>query len=102
MRAAFVLADLTAKLGLTPDQQKAIGALIANNDSQLKTLREDDSIAKEDKRANMMTIISTTRGQIRAALTPDQQKTFDALPTRGEHGGKPPATPPATTPVPTT
>jgi hypothetical protein len=99
MRAAFVLADLTAKLGLTPDQQKTVGTLIANNDGQLKALREDDSVSKEDKRANMMTIISTTRGQIRAALTPDQQKIFDALPTRGEHSG---GRPPATTPAPTT
>jgi hypothetical protein len=95
MRAPFVLGDLTAKLGLTPEQQKTVGAMIASNDSQLKALREDDSIAKEDKRANMMSIISATRGQIRAALTPDQQKIFDTLPTRGEHGGKPPATPPA-------
>jgi hypothetical protein len=98
MHAAFVLGELTEKLGLTPDQQKAVGALIASNDSQLKALREDDSIAKEDKRASMMNIISTTRGQIRAALTPDQQKIFDTLPTRGEHGGKPPA-PPAAAPT---
>ncbi len=103
MRAAFILGDLTGKLGLTPEQQKTIGALIVSNDSQLKALREDDSIAKEDKRANMMTIISATRGQIRAALAPDQQKIFDTLPTRGEHGGKPPATAPAPTPpAPTT
>jgi hypothetical protein len=46
----------------------------------------------------MKSIIDATRGQIRAALTPDQQKIFDTLPTRGEHGGPPPAT----TPVPTT
>jgi hypothetical protein len=106
MHAAFVLGELTEKLNLAPEQQKTIGGLIANNDSQLKALREDDSIAKEDKRANMMTIIAATRGQIRAALTADQQKIFDTLPTRGERAGKPSAPPPVpapatTTPVPT-
>jgi hypothetical protein len=98
MRPAFVLGELTEKLSLTPDQQKTIGALIVSNDGQLKELRQDDTIAREDKRAKMKGIIEATRGQIRAALTADQQKIFDTLPTRGERGGPPPAT----TPVPTT
>jgi hypothetical protein len=102
-RGVFVLGELTAKLSLTPEQQKTVGSIIANADGQLKTLREDESVAKEDKRAQMKTIIETTRGQIRASLTPDQQKIFDAIPTRGERGGgPPPSTPPAPTPVPTT
>jgi periplasmic protein CpxP/Spy len=88
MRPAFVLGELTEKLGLTPDQQKTVGAIIADSDGQLKALRGDDSLSREDKRAKMRSIISTTRGQIRAALTPDQQKIFDTLPTRGERGGQ--------------
>jgi hypothetical protein len=100
MRAAFVLGELTEKLSLTPDQQKMVGAIIVDNDKQLKALREDDSIPNEDKRAKAQAILSATRGQIRAALTPAQQAIFDTLPTRGErgqHGGKP-ASP---TPTPT-
>jgi hypothetical protein len=101
MRAAFVLGELTAKLSLTPDEQKAVGALIADNESQMKALREDDSLSKEDKRAKMRGITETTRGAIRAALTPDQQKIFDTLPTRGERGGPPAAAPQGTPPAPT-
>jgi hypothetical protein len=97
MRPAFILGELTAKLGLSPEQQKTVGALIASSDSQVKAIREDDSIAREDKRAQMRTIIETTRGQIRAALTQDQQKIFDTLPTRGNRGGNPPAPTPAPT-----
>ena len=88
MHPAFVLGELTAKLSLTADEQKSVGAVIADTDGQLKALREDDSIAKEDKRAKMKTITETARGQIRALLTPAQQAIFDTLPTRGERGGQ--------------
>jgi hypothetical protein len=93
MHPAFVLGELTAKLSLTADQQKTVGAIIADCDGQLKALREDDSIAREDKRAKMKTIVETARGQIRAALTPAQQAIFDAMPTHAEHGGAQPASP---------
>jgi hypothetical protein len=101
MHPAFVLGELTAKLNLSAEQQKTVGALIVSNDTQLRDLRADDSVAREDKRAKMAAIIEATRAQIRAALTPDQQKIFDTLPTRGEHGGKGGAAP-TPTPVPTT
>jgi hypothetical protein len=98
MHPAFVLGELTEKLGLTPDEQKTVGAIIADCDGQLKALRQDDTIAREDKRAKMKSIVEATRGQIRAVLTPAQQATFDAMP-RGERGGGQHAAP---TPTPTT
>jgi hypothetical protein len=98
MRPAFVLGELTEKLNLTPDEQKTVGSIISDCDGQLKTLREDDTVAREDKRAKMKSIVEATRGQIRAVLTPAQQATFDAMP-RGEHGGGQHAAP---TPPPTT
>jgi hypothetical protein len=79
------LAELTAKLNLTADQQKTIGPILANARSQAKDLHDDDSISQDDKRAKMKEIMTTSRTQIRAALTADQQKIFDTL---GEHGGK--------------
>jgi Spy/CpxP family protein refolding chaperone len=81
-----VLAELTAKLSLTPDQQKTVGKIIADGRAQLKDLRGDDSISQADKRAKMREINASTRGQIRAALTPDQQKIFDALPANEGRG----------------
>jgi hypothetical protein len=101
MHPAFVLGELTAKLSLTADEQKSVGAVIADTDGQLKALREDDSIAKEDKRAKMKTIVETARGQIRALLTPAQQAIFDTLPTRGERGGQNGGQNVAPTPTPT-
>jgi hypothetical protein len=81
-RRGFVLARLTEKLGLTVDQQKTIGGFIADGRSQAREVRDDDSLSDEDRRAKLRAILEATRGQIRAALTPDQQKQFDALPRR--------------------
>ena len=82
MHRPLSLAELTAKLSLTADQQKTIGPILANARSQAKDLHDDDSISKEDKRAKMKEILATSKSQIRAALTPDQQKIFDSLPER--------------------
>ena len=82
-RPAYVLSELTEKLSLTPDQQKQVGAAIDSGASQAKQIRADETLSKDDKRAKMMSIMKATRDQIRGALTPDQQKLFDALPTPG-------------------
>jgi Spy/CpxP family protein refolding chaperone len=94
-RGGFVLEDLTQKLTLTPDQQKQVGDLIKSSREQMKTLHEDDSMSDEDKRAKMKDIMSSTRSQIRALLTPAQQAIFDTLPT---HGPRPPKPAPGAAP----
>jgi hypothetical protein len=96
MRGAFVLGELTEKLSLTADQQKAVGAIIADGEGQMKALRKDDSLSQEDKRSKGRSIMEQERAQIRAALTADQQKIFDSLPRhRGQGEKAPPAPPPA-------
>ena len=106
-REGLKLAELTEKLGLTADEQKVIGPIINTARSQGKEVRDDQSLSREDKRAKMKGIMETARSQIRAALTPDQQKLFDALPTHGEkpqaqgpEGGTPqaPSAPPPAPP----
>jgi hypothetical protein len=87
MSRGYVLEDLTDKLTLTADQQKSVGGIIESGRSQAKALHGDDSLSGEDKRAKMRAIMTSTHDQIRAALTPDQQKIFDTLPAPG--GGKP-------------
>jgi Spy/CpxP family protein refolding chaperone len=87
-RRPLSLAELTAKLNLTADQQKTIGPILENAKSQGKALRDDDSMSQEDKRAKMKEIMTTSRAQIRAALTADQQKIFDAMGERGGKGGQ--------------
>jgi len=83
-KPGYVLADLTAKLGLTAEQQATVGSIIAGARTQMKAARADDTLSKEDRRAKMRQIVDASRVQIRAALTPDQQKTFDALPAPGQ------------------
>jgi Spy/CpxP family protein refolding chaperone len=83
----YVLSDLTAKLSLTPDQQAKIGAILKSDHEQMRSIREDDSLAPEDKHAQVKALMESTKGQIRALLTPDQQAIFDTLPT---HGAPPP------------
>ncbi len=89
----FVLAELTEKLGLTADQQKTVAGIIASNRSQAKELRSDESLSKADRHQKMLAVREATRGRIRAALTPAQQKLFDALPANANAGGPPPAPP---------
>jgi hypothetical protein len=50
----------------------------------------------------MKGVMESTRAQIRASLTPDQQKVFDTLAVHARRGPAEPATPPAPTPPPTT
>jgi hypothetical protein len=96
-RQQWVLAELTQKLGLSADQQKTVGEIIASSRAQAKELQGDESLSQDDRRAKMSEIARSTRASIRAALTPDQQKVFDALPERGR--GRPGAAP-SPTPTP--
>jgi Spy/CpxP family protein refolding chaperone len=92
---------LTKKLNLTADQVTQVKAIDEDSGKQMKALREDTSVAQQDKRAKMMDIRKASQGKIRALLTPDQQTKFDALETemrgrmrdRGQGGPPPPATP---------
>jgi len=91
MRPGYVLGDLTQKLNLTPDQQKAVGAIIKDGQGQMQALRSDESLSKDMKRAKIREVVISTREQIRAALTPDQQKVFDAMPPPGARPRNPDA-----------
>ena len=79
---------LDEKLSLTDAQKQQITAIWASSEQQGKALRNDDTLSKEDRRAKMGEIMKASHDQIRALLTPDQQKTFDAMPPpeRGHHG----------------
>jgi hypothetical protein len=55
------LATLDQRLGFTPEQRDSVRGLLASQRQTMQSLREE------------------TDGKIRALLTPDQQKRFDAL-----------------------
>ena len=82
-RPGYVLAELTQKLSLTPQEQTAVGAIISSARAQMKALRADDTLSQADRRAKVKAVLEDSRVQIRAALTPEQQAIFDTLPASG-------------------
>ena len=81
----------TEKLGLTPDQQTKIKPILEDEKKALDALHTDASVAKDAKREKFMEIRKAHREQIRALLTPEQQKKLDELKEgRGPGGPKEP------------
>jgi len=62
---------LTEKLKLTAEQQEKLAAIRKTEAEQLKEVRGD--------RTKMADVLKNGREQVRAILTPDQQKEFDAI-----------------------
>jgi len=80
------LKQLVDKLNLTADQQSQVSAILDKVEAKLKAIHDDASIAREDKRAQANEARKAGDVEIRALLTPDQQKIFDTLkPERGPH-----------------
>ena len=71
---------LDKALSLTADQKTRIRAIYA------QTREEIEALAPEDRRAKGREILEGTRDQVRATLTADQQKKFDAMPRPGMGG----------------
>ena len=75
---------LTRQLKLTSDQQPKVLEVLKSEQSQMESLRSDTSTSQDDRRSKMMEIHKTSDGQIRALLTPDQQKKLDEM--QAKHG----------------
>lgn len=82
---------LEEKLQLTAAQKQQIQTIWDQAEQQGQALRASEVQAREDRRQKMMEIMKATHAQVRAVLTPDQQKTFDTLPPegRGRRGPRP-------------
>jgi Spy/CpxP family protein refolding chaperone len=71
---------LTEKLKLTTEQQEKLAAIRKAQAEQLKAAHGD--------RAKMADVLKTGREAVRAILTPEQQKEFDAIKPEGRPGRK--------------
>ena len=98
-----MLEHLKTALNLTDGQTKQVAAILKDQMKQGMAIRDDDSLSDDDKQAKIQASRKATHDKIRALLTPDQQKTFDALPPMGPRGGgrnpgngAPPPPPPPT------
>jgi protein CpxP len=74
-----MVAMMTVKLGLTPDQQAKILPIIADRQQQMQALRADTSSRPMQRQKKAKSLMESTNKQINAVLTPDQQKQFAAM-----------------------
>jgi Spy/CpxP family protein refolding chaperone len=83
MRGGAGMEELKAmkeKLNLTADQETKIKDIWKSHAADLKAARGD--------RAKMAEVLKTQHSEVRAVLTPDQQKTFDTMTPAGRGKGK--------------
>jgi periplasmic protein CpxP/Spy len=73
------LQHLTKKLNLSDDQQAKVKAVLEDQHTKMEALRNDSSIAREDKFGKMREIHESSNTQIKAVLNDDQQKKFDKM-----------------------
>jgi hypothetical protein len=73
------MAELTKKLQLNEQQQKALTPVVAQRDKQIKALRADNSLGKLQKLRRAQQIQNNFRDQAAKVLTPDQVKKLEAL-----------------------
>ena len=91
------LQRMTQSLNLTEDQQAKIKPILENESTQMQSLRSDTSLSQDDRMAKMRQIRENTNSQINPILTPDQQKQYTEMMSRGRGRGPgqaPPSQPP--------
>jgi Spy/CpxP family protein refolding chaperone len=86
------LARMTKRYNLTADQQTQIKPILANQQQQMMTLRQDSSMSRDDKMAKMKSIREDSSTKIQAVLNDTQKQQFAADEQRmqermQQHGG---------------
>jgi periplasmic protein CpxP/Spy len=75
---------------LTADQKTKITAIYAKQVEKMRALRDDQSVAQEDRRAKMQEMMKATLAEVRAVLTTEQHPKFDAMAQQMGPGGQRP------------
>src|SRR6201982_2027618 len=71
--------ELTAKLQLNEQQQKAMTPIVAQRDKALKALKADTSTGKLQKLRRLEAIQANFKASASKVLTPEQSKKLEAL-----------------------
>jgi Spy/CpxP family protein refolding chaperone len=71
--------ELTEKLQLNEQQQKALTPIVAKRDKALKALKADTSSGKLQKLRKLEAIQANFKAQASKVLTPEQSKKLEAL-----------------------
>jgi hypothetical protein len=77
--AALQMTELTEKLQLNEQQQKALTPVVAQRDKALKALLADTSLGKLQKLRTVEAIQTNFRAQAGKVLTAEQSKKLEAL-----------------------
>jgi Spy/CpxP family protein refolding chaperone len=85
---AKALAD---QLKLTDDQQQKVKGILKAQRAKQKEIHDDTTLSDDDRQSKSRDVMKSTRDQIRAILTEDQQKQFDAMPMNRQRKKKPDA-----------
>jgi periplasmic protein CpxP/Spy len=83
------LERMTRELNLTSDQQEKIKPLLVERQQKMQALMDNQSLSREDRRAQMRTIAEGTNNSIKANLNDDQKQKFEEMRQRMRRGGPP-------------
>ena len=75
--------QLDKALSLTSDQKTKVKEIYAKSQESMRSAVRGGGGDRQAAREKMMEMMRSTRDQVRAVLTDEQQKKFDALPQRG-------------------
>ncbi len=70
---------MSKKLNLTDEQKTKLQPIFQDEFQQMKAVREDTSLSREQKRDKMKQIHETFHPQVMAVLTPDQQQKLEQM-----------------------
>ena len=83
-------ASIDDELQLTPDQKQKIAAVVDDENKQISTVRDDNSMTLEQKQQKVLAIRQAGTPKIKAVLTPDQLQKLAAIQQRmREQQGQP-------------
>jgi protein CpxP len=74
-----VLQFLTTKLNLTTDQQSQVKPILVSTHTQIRSIRQNASLTREEKIAQIKQAMDAAQNQINGVLTPAQQQQLSAL-----------------------
>ena len=83
-RRAARLQELDAELKLTDDQKRRIEAIWDKAEQKAQEIKSDDDLGRRKRRVAAREAMKATHAEVRAVLTPEQQKRFDAMPRGGK------------------
>ena len=73
---------MAEELGLTSDQEVKVAAIMKDQSKEMKALREDTSLEKEQKSAKAKSIHEATKTKLQAILNKEQLEKWETLSQR--------------------